>query len=332
MQVLRCLRQTGGDQEITLSLDFSDLAREYHASESVDKSEFQRAARLLQSIWRTEQRYSIGELKSKKGIKVLGSRLPMPWAQETLANYLNDTIRDVVREEVLTPENSRGKLYARPRIFNDLLSSQPLCFNLFAELKRNLSLATAVMTELAPGVVASVSDIDFEWSPGKSDPRLTGDKSAFDVYVTFESSSGGSGFIGIEVKYHENLIGKAANTTERHLEIATQMDCFKQPAIEQLIRLPLQQIWRDHLLAGIHRIANHFDEGFFVFLYPERNVHCAEAIKSYTDCLKTDHTFSSWTLESVASAIKRHTDDEWIDLLIDRYLNFEKISSYARRS
>ena len=53
-----------------MSLDFSDLAREYHASESVDKSEFQRAARLLQSIWRTEQRYSIGELKSKKGIKV----------------------------------------------------------------------------------------------------------------------------------------------------------------------------------------------------------------------------------------------------------------------
>jgi hypothetical protein len=313
-----------------LSLDFSGLAREYHAYESIDKSQFQRSARLLQSIWRTEKGYANGEHKSKKGIKVLGSRLPMPWAQETLATYLNDTIRDVVREEVLTPDNSRGKLYARPRIFNDLLSSQPLCFNLFAELKRDLSLATVVMSELAPGVVGSVLDIDFEWSPGKSDPRLTGDRSAFDVYVTFKSPSGGSGFIGIEVKYHENLTGKAANTTNRHIEIASQMGCFKQSALEQLKQQPLQQIWRDHLLAGIHRIANNFKEGFFVFLYPEQNVHCSKAIKSYADCLITEQTFASWTLESVANAIKRHTDDEWVDLLIDRYLNFEKIPRYVQ--
>jgi len=60
-------------------------------------------------------------------------------------------------------------------------------------------------------------------------------------------------------------------------------------------------------------------------------VHCAEAIKGYTDCLTTAQTFVTWTLESVAKAIKRHTDDEWIDLLIDRYLNFEKIFSYAQR-
>jgi len=60
-------------------------------------------------------------------------------------------------------------------------------------------------------------------------------------------------------------------------------------------------------------------------------VHRAEAIKGYTDCLTTDQTFATCTLESVAKAIKRHIDDEWVDLLIDRYLNFEKISSYAQR-
>ena len=74
------------------------------------------------------------------------------------------------------------------------------------------------------------------------------------------------------------------------------------------------------------------DKEFFVFLFPEQNVHCSEAIKSYTGYLRTDRTFASWTLESVASAIKRHTDNEWIDLLIDSYLNFEKISSYAQQN
>jgi hypothetical protein len=68
----------------------NDLAHRYQAYESVDKSTFQRSARILQSIWRTEQGYEIGELKTKSGSKPLGSRLPMPWAQESLANYLND--------------------------------------------------------------------------------------------------------------------------------------------------------------------------------------------------------------------------------------------------
>jgi hypothetical protein len=60
-------------------------------------------------------------------------------------------------------------------------------------------------------------------------------------------------------------------------------------------------------------------------------VHCEEAIKGYNDCFTTDQTFATWALELVAKAIKRHTDDEWIDLLIDRYLNSKKISSYAQR-
>ena len=34
----------------------------------------------------------------------------------------------------------------------------------------------------------------------------------------------------------------------------------------------------------------------------------------------------------MANAIKRHTNDERIDLLIDRNLNLEKISSYAQRN
>ena len=84
------------------------------------------------------------------------------------------------------------------------------------------------------------------------------------------------------------------------------------------------------MLAGIHRITNGFEEGFFVFLHPEVNTHCSDAIARYRECLTDTHTFASWTLESVVSAIKRSTDDDWIDLFKDRYLNFEKISTYSK--
>ena len=108
------------------------------------------------------------------------------------------------------------------------------------------------------------------------------------------------------------------------------MNCFKETSLEDLKGQPLQQIWRDHLLAGIHRIANGFEEGFFVLLHPEGNTHCSEAITRYRECLTDTDTFASWTLESVVSAIKRCADDDWIDLFIDRYLNFEKISTYVQ--
>ena len=87
-------------------------------------------------MWRAKRGYEIGELKTKNGSRLLGSRLVMPWAQVELANYLSGTIKCVVRDEVMDPVKSKGKLYGKLRIFNDLLSSQPLCFNLFSELQR----------------------------------------------------------------------------------------------------------------------------------------------------------------------------------------------------
>ncbi len=112
-----------------------ELALELHALERVDGSSFHRRACVLQSLWRTEQALPYGEYRGRR----LGARLPTPWAQKTLANYLTDMVRAVVRSEVLDRRKSAGTLYGRPRIFDDLLSSQPLAFKLLAELSANLN-------------------------------------------------------------------------------------------------------------------------------------------------------------------------------------------------
>ena len=110
----------------------------------------------------------------------------MPWAEQTLANYLTDRVKQVVRHEVMDKSKSQGKLFSRPRIFNDLLFSQPLCFNLFGEMRHDLSLATAVFNDITSGRVRTVTSVEFEESPGRGDSRYTGDNSAFDVFVTFK--------------------------------------------------------------------------------------------------------------------------------------------------
>jgi hypothetical protein len=125
---------------------FETLLAEHHVLVPTDNP-FQRRARLLQALWRHEQGLPIGEHRGRP----LGSRLALPAAKVTLSNYITDGVRDVVRREVLDRDRAKDKLYGQPRIFNDLLSSQPLCFNLFGELQRDLALATRALRRMTEG-------------------------------------------------------------------------------------------------------------------------------------------------------------------------------------
>lgn len=310
-------------------MDIFELARRYHAHENVDGSgdTFQRRARILQSMWRENMGYAIGEHRGRP----LGSRLAMPWARGSLANFLTDGIREVVRAEVLDPVRSRGKLYGKPRIFADLLSSQPLAFNAFGELRRDLDLTTAVLRELTGGRIREVMGIDFEHSPGRGDPAYTGDRSAFDVHVRYVSPTGGRGFAGIEVKYHEDLRGQASTHKARYDEIADGMGCFLAESHDRLRTMPLQQLFRDHLLAGaLHRVDG-FDDGFFAVLHPAGNGHCVRAVAEYQSCLSGGDTFVAWTLENLVQALRRHTDASWVEAFWDRYLDFGKVDRELAR-
>jgi hypothetical protein len=302
--------------------DLTTLAKQYHAEEKIDQSDFQRKARILQSMWREEQDYPIG----KKEDRLYGARLEMPWAQESLSNFMTNTAKEAVRNEVLDSAKSKGKLYGKPRIFDNLLSSQPLCFNLFAELQADLDLATSVVQSMGFPKVSQVTAIEFEHSPGRGDPEYTGDRSAFDVFIEYQTESETSGFLGIEVKYHENLMGKAADHRDRYDEIAREIDCFRDAKLPDLRKQPLQQIWRDHLLACsviLHK-NKQYAEGAFVFLYPEQNSHCSEAMELYRDCLVNEDSFMDWTLEDLFDSIQSKTGESWGLDFYDRYLNFDK--------
>lgn len=297
------------------------IARRYDSFEAVDASDFQRTARILQSMWREAQGYPVGV----RGDRRYGARLAMPWARESLANYITDAAKEAVRREVLDPVRSEGKLYGKPRIFDNLLSSQPLCFNLFAELQADLSCATAFVRSMGLGQVACVTAIEFEHSPGRGDPAYTGDRSAFDVFVEYSTTGGKTGFLGVEVKYHENLVGKAATLRERYEAVAATSGAFRPDRLADLRVQPLQQIWRDHLLACSVLQHGDYDEGAFVFLYPRGNTHCGQAVEQYRACLARDDTFRAWTLEDAWKAASSCLGEEWGKVFFDRYLDFERV-------
>jgi hypothetical protein len=55
-------------------------------------------------------------------------------------NFLTPTILQQVRKRLAEPETHQ--LIKQDRLWGDLLSSQPMCFNLFGELAGDMELAT----------------------------------------------------------------------------------------------------------------------------------------------------------------------------------------------
>lgn len=284
-----------------------ELLQRYHAWVEGDHRERWRM-RLLQSLWREENGLAAGEDQGEKR----GARLTKADAFE---NYLTRKIRAAVKK--------RGFKYR-----DNLLSSQTLCFNLFGELTCDPKLATCVLADMSKGRVARVSAIRFEFSPGRQDRRYTGDGSAFDVYVKYKTKSGGEGFVGIEVKYHEDLSsGKEREHYQKHgeryNEIAEEM--FRGAELCRLQGTRFQQIWRDHLLMGAHKKADNFEDAFFVLLYPKANCYYSQAVEDYRKCLCDASSFQSWTLEDMVQRLMAHSCAKWIQSFHHRYLDFSRV-------
>jgi hypothetical protein len=298
-----------------LSVPTADLLRAHDVFVKTDNP-FQRQVRLRQALWRERQGYPIG-LNSGRP---LGTRMQMPDAKQQLWNYLTEGIRALVRAEVIEGTTLKGRLFKQPRIFDDLLSSQPLCFNLFGELKRDLALATRVLQRLRPSAIAQVRRIEFEYSPGRGSAKYSFDNSAFDVYVEYDSTVGTPGFLGIEVKYHENLHDQLAPHRARYDEVAHRMGCFHAAGLAAVRCKPINQLWRDHILAGSMLLTDEWKHGTFIVLYPADNDHAAAAVEKYRECLAHPSTFDAWTLERFIAALEAECSEGWTAELRARYL------------
>lgn len=126
-------------------------------------------------------------------------------------NFLSKGILDAVLQTITERQDSGRGLLEEKRLFNNLLSSQPLCFNFFGELKSNMGLALEVLQQFWPDLTG-VRNITFEYAPAV---RFTDDNSAFDV--AFEVSAGDlKGMVGMECKYTDSFSKQEYNRKAYH--------------------------------------------------------------------------------------------------------------------
>ena len=262
-------------------------------------------------------------------------------------NFLTEKAFNYAKERV-NPKNKKPyETIESDRLFNNLLSSQPMAFNLFCPLSQmheeSPETATKVIKAALPGYpIHKVTEVDLEFIP-KEYKDLTGDKSAMDAIIRFEDEHGKKGFIAIETKYSENLGANAAYDKDENgkkipraksIEAVKELNCFT-PDVEKSIMkgtTPLTQIYRNFLLSEMYG----HKEGllsYSIILAPKRHPSTKRELDSLTNglCDEYKEKIEEINLEDFVNRIISVCPEEYksvFERFHDRYLNWDKLKNY----
>ena len=174
--------------------------------------------RQMQSQYREElglplRPYTVQNRRSKDFGKVYNLGNYIFSGEESGANFLAGYIFEHAKERIKNREPY--ETFDEDRMFNNLLSSQPMAFNLFCPLRKlleenRIAATKAIQAALPYYSIAMVTAVELEFIPSNYQD-LTGDKSAMDAIIKYRDFEGKECFIAIETKYSENLGSNAAS-------------------------------------------------------------------------------------------------------------------------
>ncbi len=295
-------------------------------------SKFVAKCRLLQSIYRVEIGEDEGYIQRGSKRYFYGNYIMN--GDKTGKNFLEDYIFDYAKERV----NNRKhyETINEERLFNNLLSSQPMAFNLFYPLIKMLekdeSTATDILRAALPDYnINKVTKIDLEFIPDNF-KELTNDLTAMDAIIEFTDNDGIPSFIAIETKYSENLGTNEASDKGKTKAIETikSLRIF-QSEIENRItseKVALTQIYRNFLLSETYGIDQN-KKAYSIVLAPKENLTTANEVNSLKNELKEEYKYkiSSVYLKDFVLKLIEKSQGKYqatFRAFYDRYLNFEK--------
>jgi hypothetical protein len=285
------------------------------------KSDSPRTARYrrLQSWYREVQLEALpGEAP---GHPQLGSMLRKEdvAAQRDL-NFIHPAAAEHAETRAKQVQEEHGSLEVG-RLRHNMLSSMPMCFNLFGTMRDEADFL-AVFRELFDPETTRVSEIVCEWAGPGPDGPLIGDRTAFDAMVRYEREDGPA-FCGIETKYTEPLSSTVYEPTEKYTAITADSGWFKTGASEILKASESNQLWRNVMLAAAHE-ADGRGRGSVAVVALEDDTGAAKAMEAVSGQL-TDvggERLRSVSLQSIveAAAGQGGSLDGWADRFNCRYL------------
>jgi hypothetical protein len=267
---------------------------------------FRRRLRYHQARWREANGHPIGTQPivprpGGKPARPVGSRLPLDYARETGATFLNANALAAARARTSVTEPHQS--FDHQRLWADLLWSPALAFNLFGDLAADPGLADRAVHTWWPDAPGTVSEVRFAHSPGRFDPAYLNSLRAFDAAFVLDLADGTQGIVGVDVEYHEHAkraTRKPVGLT-RHLEVADRSGVFEPGTIEAVDRTELLVMSLEHLLllSMLQHVSGTWSWGRYVVVHPAGNTDYADACTRYRDLLVDRSTFSSITVEEL---------------------------------
>ena len=311
-------------------------------------SKFVAKCRKLQSIYRIEIGEEICPYTDRNGnVHYYGNYIENGDTPKDgcWKNFLTEDAFKHANERV---ENKKKyETIEKDRLFNNLLSSQPMAFNLFCPLRQMFEespeTATKVIKAALPGYpIHEVTGVELEFIP-KNYKDLTGDKSAMDAIIKFEGEDGKKGFIAVETKYSENLGTNAAYKMDVNgkkiprsqcVNAIKELQCFTPNTEKNIMEgnTPLTQIYRNFLLSETYGLKEEL-QSYSIILAPKEHPTTETELKSLVDNLSDGYKdkIKRVYLEDFVNAIINNCPDKYrvvFERFYDRYLNFEKLEKY----
>ena len=273
-------------------------------------SAFTAKCRLQQSRFRESinEPMGVGPWKTSKNLQISMIKDGEVTGKNFVDRYTFDYAKMRVRKKL------KNETIDEYRLFNNLLSSQPMAFNLFCPLRHMLEermndAVTLIFSTIFPQFdIAYVTEIELEYLHEDIENYLN-DKTAMDVIVRFFDSQNNSCFIAIETKYTDVLGSNSARNKESQKKLIRQLKYFKPEAELALINdeKEISQIYRNFLLSECYRIKENAYESYSLVLSPANHPTTDAEVHSLQDELLPEYQYKigSITLEQfVETAIE----------------------------
>jgi len=205
---------------------------------------------------------------------------------ESGSNFISKAAFEFAKLKVLQKQTNKYLTIDEFRLFNNMLSSMPMCFNLFSDLRALLMQDSAEASRIVKllfleiGWVKYTLEIDVEFIPTPIED-YTNDKSAFDAMLIVSTIEGKKGLISIETKYTDLLGENIASDSTTKNALIKKGDFLTPDYILGLEKEGYRQIHRNLLLTYAFAKKNGFECFANIIISPEEDVLSTSEIEEF---------------------------------------------------
>ena len=292
-------------------------ARLHIASDSARTARY----RALQS-WYRETVLGVPPGRDRRG-RVIASMLPEEALVERPGlNFISPEATAYASERAGEVVRTGGTL-DQDRLRRNMLSSMPMCFNIFGSLRDHPELGV-LLSEAFELNVSSIDGVECEWAPERT--AYLNDRTAFDAFVTYRDPSGRRCFLAIETKYTEPFSQKEYDS-QLYRQVTAGSGYFREGASEHLLGRATNQMWRMTMLAASMLHRGDFEGGSVAVLSLADDRHARTAIEGVRAQVMDEAFVKFVSLEDLVEVASHHDGlRQWSNDFATRYVDLTPVS------